>query len=327
MPFLPQESSYISGANVGYCSHLNPFDLVMPSLLKVIQERELCNMIDVQNLYFTYPGRKEPTIKDVNFNVKKGEIFGFLGPSGAGKSTIQKIIIGILKGYQGHVQVMGKDINKSNADYYEKIGVCFELPNLYMKFTALENLSFFRSLYEGKTNDPMQLLESVGLGEHANVKVSNYSKGMKMRLNFCRAFLNQGELIFLDEPTSGLDPINARLVKEIILQKQQEGKTILITTHNMNVAEEICDRVAFIVDGQVALIDKPRSLKLQYGKKLVRLEYVKNNRNQVEEFPLENIGESLRFLEILKSEQIERMHTQEATLEDIFIQVTGQKLD
>ncbi|MBU5262765.1 ABC transporter ATP-binding protein [Bacillus atrophaeus] len=284
-------------------------------------------MIEVENLEYTYPGKKSPTIKGVNFDVKKGEIFGFLGPSGAGKSTIQKIIIGILKGYQGQVRIMGQNINELDANYYEKIGVSFELPNLYTKFTAMENLSFFRSLYAGKTNNPVQLLESVGLGEHANTKVSNFSKGMKMRLNFCRAFLNNADLIFLDEPTSGLDPTNARLVKEIILEKQQEEKTILITTHNMSVAAEICDRVAFIVDGQVALIDSPRALKLQYGKKQLRLEYLKHNTIKKEEFPLEGIGENKSFLELLKSEQIERMHTQEATLEDIFIKVTGKKLD
>ena len=259
--------------------------------------------------------------------MKKGEIFGFLGPSGAGKSTIQKIIIGILKGYHGQLRVMDQHINQADANYYEKIGVSFELPNLYTKFTAMENLSFFRSLYSGKTNDPVSLLNSVGLGDHANTKVANFSKGMKMRLNFCRAFLNNADLIFLDEPTSGLDPTNARLVKEIILEKQNEGKTILITTHNMNIADEICDRVAFIVDGQVALIDSPRALKLQYGKKQLRLDYLKDNTTQVEEFPLDGIGENKRFLELLKKEQIERMHTQEATLEDIFIKVTGQKLD
>ncbi|WP_163579366.1 ABC transporter ATP-binding protein [Gracilibacillus saliphilus] len=284
-------------------------------------------MIEVKNLDYTYPGKTKPTIKEVNFNVEKGEIFGFLGPSGAGKSTIQKIIIGILKGYQGQVRVMGENINQINSNYYENIGVSFELPNLYTKFSAMENLSFFRSLYSGKTNDPIQLLESVGLGEHRNTKVSKFSKGMKMRLNFCRAFLNDADLIFLDEPTSGLDPTNARLVKEIILEKQREGKTILITTHNMNVADEICNRVAFIVDGQVALIDTPRYLKLQYGKKQLRLEYIKNNRTEAEDFILKGIGKNQRFLELLKSEQIERMHTQEATLEDIFIKVTGQYLD
>lgn len=284
-------------------------------------------MIEVTDLIFTYPGKKAPAVKGVSFEVRSGEIFGFLGPSGAGKSTIQKILIGILKGYRGNVKVGQKEISGINSDYYEKIGVSFELPNLYSKFTALENLSFFRSLYSGKTADPKQLLASVGLADHANVKVSNFSKGMKMRLNFCRALLNDADLIFLDEPTSGLDPVNSKLVKDLIWQKKKEGKTIVITTHNMGIASEICDRVAFIVDGEVKLIDTPRDLKVRYGEKRVRLEYKEQGANVSKEFELDGIGENETFIQLLRTKDIERLHTQEATLEDIFITITGKKLN
>lgn len=284
-------------------------------------------MIEVTDLIFTYPGKKAPAVKGVSFEVRSGEIFGFLGPSGAGKSTIQKILIGILKGYKGSVKVGQKEINGINSDYYEKIGVSFELPNLYSKFTALENLSFFRSLYDGKTADPKELLASVGLADHANVKVTNFSKGMKMRLNFCRALLNDANLIFLDEPTSGLDPVNSKLVKDLIWQKKKEGKTIVITTHNMGIASEICDRVAFIVDGEVKLIDTPRDLKVRYGEKRVRLEYKEQGENVSKQFELDGIGENETFLQLLRTKDIERLHTQEATLEDIFIMITGKKLD
>src|SRR5690625_2311834 len=190
-------------------------------------------MINVNQLYFTYPANKDETIRGMSFRIEEGEIFGLLGPSGAGKSTAQKILIGILKGYSGNVRVMGKEISNVGKDYYEKIGVSFELPNLYNKFTALENLNFFSSLYSGSTEDPKQLLESVGLEQHAHSRVSNFSKGMKMRLNLVRSLLNKPELIFFDEPTSGLDPLNMEKVKDIILNKKAEGKTIFLTTHNM----------------------------------------------------------------------------------------------
>ncbi|MCK4778272.1 MAG: ABC transporter ATP-binding protein, partial [Actinomycetia bacterium] len=196
-------------------------------------------MIEVNNLNFTYPGNNDPTVKDLNFKIKEGEIFGFLGPSGAGKSTTQKILIGILKGYSGQVSVNDTEVNIAESTFYEKIGVAFEFPNLYTKFTAIENLNFFKSLYRGETEDPMHLLEKVGLAEDANLRVSSFSKGMKMRLNFCRAFLNKPEIVFLDEPTSGLDPMNSRKIRDIILKKRDDGLTIFLTTHNMTVADEL----------------------------------------------------------------------------------------
>lgn len=283
-------------------------------------------MIEVKDLRFTYPGSTQETIKGLNFKIEKGEIFGFLGPSGAGKSTTQKIIIGILKGYAGSVRVLDTELSSLKADYYEKIGVAFEFPNLYTKFTAIENLKFFSDLYQGETADPEELLELVGLAEHRDKQVGNFSKGMKMRLNFCRAFLNLPDIIFLDEPTSGLDPVNAKKVKDIIMGKKKEGKTIFLTTHNMTVAEDLCDRVAFIVDGSISLIDSPRNLMIGAGERKVSVEYRDNGATGKQEFSLENIGENSNFIELLKNREIETIHTHEATLEDVFIQTTGRSL-
>jgi fluoroquinolone transport system ATP-binding protein len=283
-------------------------------------------MIDIQNLQYTYPGNSAETIHGLDFHIEKGEIFGFLGPSGAGKSTTQKIIIGILKQYRGQVQVFGQELRDLKNDYYEKIGVEFEFPNLYSKLTALENLKFFRSLYSDETENPMQLLEMVGLNDDADTRVSGFSKGMKMRLNFVRALLNKPEILFLDEPTAGLDPVNAKNIKNIILQKRAEGRTIFLTTHNMTVADEVCDRVAFIVEGSINLIDSPRELKIRNGKKNVRVEYREKGSTKNREFEIQDIGNNREFLNLLKSKEIETIHTQEATLEDIFIEVTGRSL-
>ncbi|HYE11768.1 MAG TPA: ABC transporter ATP-binding protein [Patescibacteria group bacterium] len=283
-------------------------------------------MIKVKDLEFTYAGAGEKTLKGLDFELGKGEVLGFLGPSGAGKSTTQKILIGILKDYKGQVKVFDKELNRLGTDYYEKIGVSFELPNLYSKFTALENLDFFRALYSVSTESPEKLLDMVGLLESKNMRVSEFSKGMKMRLNFCRAFLNNPDLIFLDEPTSGLDPVNAKKIKDIILEKKQRGKTIFLTTHNMNVAEDLCDRVAFIVNGEIKLIDSPRQLKLDRGKKVVRVEYQEQGKMEFKEFDIAEIGSNQKFAALLREKQIETIHTQEATLEDIFIQVTGRSL-
>lgn len=283
-------------------------------------------VVKVQDLDYCYPGAEVEAIRELSFSLEQGEIFGFLGPSGAGKSTLKKILIGVLKGYEGKVEVLDRAMNKPSPDLYESIGVAFEVPNLYQKFTALENLELFRSLYSGKTADPMALLTMVGLENDAATRVGSFSKGMRMRLNFCRAFLNYPELVFLDEPSSGLDPANVKKIKEIMQARKEEGTTIFLATHNMQLAEDICDRIAFIVDGNIALIDSPRNLKMQEGQKVVRLEYRDNGMLMKEDFPMNGIGENCTFLKQLKEQNVETMHTLEATMEDIFIQVTGRSL-
>ncbi len=283
-------------------------------------------MIGVRDMTFTYDAGGTPAVRGLSFSVERGEIFGFLGPSGAGKSTTQKILIGLLHGYEGKVKVMGRDLASWGPDYYERVGVSFELPNHYQKLTALENLDFFRSLYRKATVDPRELLDMVGLGEDADTRVSRFSKGMQMRLTFARALLHRPELIFLDEPTAGLDPVNARKLKDIILGLKDEGRTIFLTTHDMTVADQLCDRVAFIVDGRIALIDSPRELKIRQGERKVRVEYRKNGGTETNEFPLDGLGNDEGFLRLLRRERIETIHTEEATLEDVFIQATGRHL-
>lgn len=293
-------------------------------------------MITVQNLIYSYPKAENPTVKEVSFSVKEGEIFGFLGPSGAGKSTTQKILTKLLKDYQGEIFVKNttttKELREWKTDYYNQIGVGFELPNHYSKLSALENLQFFASFYDfDKKNlnqNLMQLLEKVGLAEHAKKKVQDFSKGMKMRLNFVRALIHNPPILFLDEPTSGLDPVNGKIIKDIILTLKNQGKTILLTTHHMTDADQLCDRVAFMVEGKIPLIDSPKNLKEKYGKRLLKVEYSQNEKatRQNEVFKLENLGQNEEFLKLINQNYIQSMHTQEATLEDIFIEVTGKKL-
>ncbi len=283
-------------------------------------------MIKVSDLQFTYPGTTQAAVKGISFEVREGEILGFLGPSGAGKSTTQKILIGLLKGYAGSVQVLGRERQTWGQDFYEHVGVSFELPNHYLKLTALENLNYFSSLYQGSKEDPNHLLEMVGLADSADLVVGQFSKGMKMRLNFARSLLHKPRLLFLDEPTSGLDPVNARIVKDIVLQKRAQGTTVFLTTHDMWVADELSDRVAFMVDGAIKLVDTPKALKLAHGKRQVRIEYGQNGTHGEAVFPLEQLGYNREFLELLCNQPVETIHSEETTLEKIFIQVTGKEL-
>ncbi|MFC2080600.1 ATP-binding cassette domain-containing protein [Bacteroidota bacterium] len=283
-------------------------------------------MIIVNDLSFQYPGSPVQAARDLNFRIEPGEIFGFLGPSGAGKSTTQKILIGLLKGYGGEISIMGKSLVDWDPDFYNHVGVGFELPNHYLKLSAMENLRFFGSFYSGN-KDYDGLLDRVGLLQDADKKVENYSKGMKVRLNFIRALLHDPQILFLDEPTSGLDPVNARKIKDIILEQKAGGKTIFITTHNMHDADELCDRISFIVEGELLITETPKQLKLDHGTHRVRVEYADASQNaKVEEFLLMDLGKNQKFFDLLKSRDIISIHSQEASLDEVFIKITGKNL-
>lgn len=282
--------------------------------------------IGVENLEFTYPKSDKRAVDGVSFGIKKGEIFGFLGPNGAGKTTTQKIIIGLLKGYNGNVEVLGRNLRSWKTDLYNRIGVGFELPNHYQKLTALENLELFASFYRQRTTSPMKLLEMVELEKDANQRVGTFSKGMKSKLNFVRSLLNDPEVLFLDEPTTGLDPVSSRLIKNIIKQKRKEGKAIFLTTHNMNDADELCDRVGFIVEGKLVLVESPKELKIRHGRKVVKVEYLRDNELVSQDFELKNLAENIDFLTLLRTGTVQTIHTAEASLDDIFIKATGRQL-
>lgn len=283
-------------------------------------------IVDVDGLTFTYGTATTPAVRGLSFRVSRGEIFGFLGPSGAGKSTTQNVLIRLLTGYSGAISVFGKNLTTWSSGYYEQVGVSFELPNHYLKLTGLENLAYFRALYSDETQPPEALLDLVWLQDDGTRLVSQYSKGMKTRLGVARALLNNPGLIFMDEPTAGLDPVSARRIKDVIRAQKRDGRTVFLTTHDMTVADELCDRVAFIVDGEIRLIESPRVLKLAHGERTVLVEYGANGRTQRQEFPLSGLAESAEFLELLRGGNVQTLHTQEATLEDVFIQVTGREL-
>jgi fluoroquinolone transport system ATP-binding protein len=281
-------------------------------------------MIQVRNLVFRYPKNDLPTLKGLSFDVEQGEIFGFLGPSGAGKSTAQKVLYKILSSYEGSIEIGGKTLREWDNTYFEKIGVGFELPNHYLKLTGRENLDLFLTFYSVDRKESLEeLFELVGLSEATDQPVEAYSKGMKMRLNFIRAIQHNPDILFFDEPTSGMDPVNARKIKDSITSLRSAGKTIFITTHNMQTADELCDRVAFIIDGTLHVIDSPKNLKDQYGKEAVSVEL---SDGESKEFPLANLGINKDFLSFIKKAEVKHIHTQEATLEEVFIKVTGESL-
>ncbi|MCF6461215.1 ABC transporter ATP-binding protein [Clostridium sp. Cult3] len=283
-------------------------------------------MYQINNLRFKYPKNREDTIKGISFQIQDGEIFGLLGPSGVGKSTTQKVLTKLLERYEGEIIYKGKDLKSYDKSFYEEVGVGFEMPVHFSKLTAEENINFFKKLYRSNM-DTDYLLKRVGLYEYKDKKVGEFSKGMKVRLNFVRAMLNNPKMLFLDEPTNGLDPHNARIIKEIIKQYQEKGGTVLLTTHLMNDVDELCDRVAFMANGKITEIDTPKDLKLKYGERKVDVEYREGEEIKKESFNLDTLKRDERFIDIIKTKDILTIHSKEMTLDDIFIKVTGVSTD
>jgi len=284
-------------------------------------------MVHVSGLFHSYTGDDKYAVQDVGFDMAEGEVFGFLGPSGAGKSTTQGVLTGLLPLQKGSVTVAGHDMKRPDRKLFNRIGVSFEQSNVYDKLSGLENLQFYRKLFDVPTLDPMELLALVGLDQVASQREWKYSKGMKHRLTFARSMLNSPALWFLDEPTTGLDPAIASVIKDIIKQKKAEGTTVFLTTHNMQIADELCDRVAFIIDGKITLVDSPRQLKLRYGEKLVQIDHRMDGAPARERLSFVDPGDRARINAIINSGTVEMMHTLEATLEEIFIKVTGRGLE
>jgi fluoroquinolone transport system ATP-binding protein len=282
--------------------------------------------IQVEGLAFTYPGAHRAAIQDVNVTVGRGEIFGFLGPSGAGKSTTQNILIRLLDGYTGSVEVLGRNLREWTVGYYRRIGVAFEAPNHYLKLSARENLQLFAALYGEGVGPVDEWLDRVGLSGDADKRVAEYSKGMRGRLTLARALLHRPELLFLDEPTAGLDPVTARRIRQVIRDARAAGATIFLTTHDMTTADELCDRVAFLVDGRISAIEAPRALRLAHGRRVVRVETVRDGARLRNEFPLDGLAANRAFLAALEAGRIETIHSTETTLEDVFVLMTGRKL-
>ena len=204
-------------------------------------------------------------VDHISFSVDSGEIFGFLGPNGAGKTTTIRMLTGQILPSSGQGTVAGFDIISERDKLKPRIGVIFEFQNLYERLSAKDNLNFMRLLYGVDRNSVEKVLELVGLKDRANEKLKNYSNGMKQRLLIARALLHDPEILFMDEPTRGLDPVIANQIRQLISQLAQDGRTIFLTTHYMEEADRLCNRVAIINHGRIVALDDPRKLKQNYG--------------------------------------------------------------
>ncbi|AKB49656.1 ABC transporter ATP-binding protein [Methanosarcina barkeri str. Wiesmoor] len=262
-------------------------------------------------------------VKSISFSIKKGTIFGLLGPNGAGKSTTIKLLTCQFPPTSGTAYIGGLNTVLDAVEIKKKIGVVFESQNLYEELSVYENLNFFRQLYNSPKERINEVLKIVGMERYQKNKVKTFSKGMKQKIMISRALLNDPEVLFLDEPGSGLDPRSAREIRQMILGLKEQGKTILITTHNMEEADFLCDYLAIIHKGSIIAMDTPGNLKKKYGKDVLMIKTVKGD---IYESPLNTKASSDIFEKLSENNQISLVHSKEATIEDVFIKLTGEKL-
>ena len=302
-------------------------------------------IIQVQNLTKLYG--KLMAVDHINFEVEKGEIFGFLGPNGAGKTTTLRMLTGVIKPDNGEANILGYSILKEPLNAKQNIGVVPETSNAYVDLSAWQNMMLMAELYGVPKNEAesraKNLLDRLGIYERRDSKVKGFSKGMKQRLILCMALINDPVLIFLDEPTSGLDVQSSQMIRGILQEFSKEGKSIFLTTHNMDEANRLCDRVAIISHGKIAAIDRPAKLKtiikrlnsveISFDKTIniesvSEISYISEVRKEGDKFVIstENVNGLINSLTNFAESQnlkIISINTLAPSLEEVFIQLTG----
>lgn len=261
-------------------------------------------------------------LKDVSFTIKEGEVFGFLGPSGAGKTTTIKLLTKQLKADEGDIVIMGKAIQQLEEELYLQIGVLTDNSGIYEKLSVYENMKIFADLKKIPHTQIDEILRKTGILDAKKKKAQNLSKGMKQRLLFSRAILHKPRILFLDEPTSALDPATAEEIYKIIHELKQDGTTIFLTTHNMNEADLLCDRVAFLHDGHIVECGNPDDLKLKHASDEIMIldEFGKEHYTRKTK---ESLMQALQGLD----GDIVRITSIEPDLKTIFLDMTGRELN
>ena len=257
-------------------------------------------------------------LKGIDLTINQGEIFGLIGPSGVGKTTLINILTGQLLPTSGEVFVFGRDTKQLGDTEYSQMGMVFDVPGLFERLSCEQNLSIFADIYGIDKKRISHVLEKVNLAASAKTKVSRLSKGMRQRLIIARAILHSPKLLFLDEPTSGLDPLNTSDIHKLILSLKDSGTTIFLTTHKMDEAMSLCDRVALLSEGVLIENDAPDEICRKYNLENSLHILLKNGERVI----LPNTADSQETIsEYMKNEQIVSIHSSEPNLEDVFLSV------
>ena len=279
------------------------------------------NAIEVEQLSRSFNGLK--AVDKISFTVEAGEIFGFLGHNGAGKTTTIRMLSGQLLPTSGRARVAGCDVITEQGRLRPLIGVVSEHQNLYERMSGRENLEFAVRLYGQNVQRVDETLAQVALLDRAKDNVRNYSNGMKQRLLIARALLHRPQIIFLDEPTRGLDPVVGREIRRLILDLSEQGVTIFLTTHYMEEADQLCGRVAFLSEGRIVALDTPNNLKVAHGENSVKVTLHDGERVSI---ALDDQDAGRQLERLINDGQVRTLHSAEATLEQVFLQIAGREL-
>ena len=279
------------------------------------------NAIAVQNIKKRFDQKE--ALSDVSFTIPRGEIFGFLGPSGSGKTTLIKILTAQLEQTAGQAIVLDSPaIQMQTANQKKRFGILTDNSGLYERLTIEENLEVFRQLYELPKNSVDRVLEFVNLKEDRKKKVNQLSKGMRQRVMLACAIIHEPELLFLDEPTSALDPMNTAHIYKGLRYLNERGTTIFLTTHDMTEAETLCDRVAILHKGKIQTIGAPKDLKKEYRDGVIQVELKNGQTHEL----LMNEQSGTQISHWLATNQLDSIKTNEPSLGDIFMKLTGSEL-
>lgn len=310
------------------------------------------NIVEANNLVKQYAGSPEPAVRGVSFAIQQGEIFGFLGPNGAGKTTTISMLSCLLKPTEGSATVAGFDLIRQSSEVKRRIGLVPQDLALYPTLSARDNLSFFGRIYGLKSSNLRQrvddALKMVGLSDRAGDAVETFSGGMKRRVNIAAGLLHRPEVLFLDEPTVGVDPQSRNFIFENVESLNQEGLTVLYTTHYMEEAQRLCDRVAIIDQGQIIALDTPKALITSLGGGIIHLgvppEIPESLITEVERLPgVQSVAHTDGKLEITAQHaqqalisvikvfndadiSITSLEILEPNLETVFLHLTGKRL-
>lgn len=279
------------------------------------------NMIDISHVQKKF-GEKN-ALNRVTYHVKKGEIFGLLGPSGAGKTTMIKLLTGELAKTGGDITVLGQSPASFQTETFKsQIGILSDNSALYERLSVFDNLKLFARLYNAPLREADNILEQVNMLEEKKTVVSKLSKGMKQRVLLAKALIHRPPLVFLDEPTSALDPANVSQIHGVLQDLNENGTTIFLNTHDMEEANSICDRVAFLHQGVIQELDEPDALRYKHSTHAFHIETVNG-----EKFTLEPNAENAdRIASLIKQNDIKTMHTDNPSLGQIFLKITGKEL-
>ncbi len=260
---------------------------------------------------------KRTVVNNLSFRVEPGKTLGLLGPNGAGKSTTIRMLMGLSKPTSGSARIFGFDLRSQSKQIHSRIGVVFEKPNLFENLSGYENLAVFCRLYNQPLSLIKPLMERMDLWERARDHVKVYSKGMRQRILILRALVHQPQLLFLDEPCSGLDPVSTRIIRDYLLELKKAGVTILLTSHDMEEVDELCDEIGFINNGKLITLSDKSTLKAEYGRSALKVIY-RNDIGLIEEIMATTQENFLRLNELYSKGQVVSLHSMEASLSEIF---------